>query len=376
MLRVFLLILIVFAGTSPGGFTGEAQAQVLLPEASQSKTAAGDVLRPADHSPALQTSGMQGRISHRSEGRLPTASLHVPPQIRLMVFTPHPDDEALGAAGLIQRVAQKDGKVKVVYVTNGDGYLDGVRLELDKTAATSEDFIVYGEQRQRESLHAMEAMGLQAEDAVFLGFPDDGIDELWSKHYSALKPYTSPHTLLDHARYKTSFWRYVKYSGAGLQNQILRVILEFQPEWVVLPDPRDLHPDHCSTGVFVLEAIRKLRESGRSELDDMQVLTYLVHYPGYPTQTTWVERAGRSGIGGSQTGEASLSSTEWLVFRMTSDELAAKERALQAHASQSGPLGGFFKLFLNHYEYFGRLGPAQVNTLPLEYAARFGRPSS
>jgi LmbE family N-acetylglucosaminyl deacetylase len=294
-----------------------------------------------------------------------------------MVFAPHPDDEAIGAAGLIQRVIQKDGKAKVVYVTNGDGFLDGVRLQFNRSAASSEDFIVYGEQRQREAQQALSAMGLEPEDGIFLGFPDGGIDDLWTDHWSSLKPYTSPHTRFDHAHYKSSFWRYVNYSGAGLKNQIFRAILEFAPDWVVLPDPRDLHPDHCTTGVFVLEALRKLRESGQSQFDDIQVLTYLVHYPDYPTnKNRWIERAGRAGIGGSQTGEDSLSNTEWLTFPMTSQELETKERTLRAHASQVGPLGGFFKIFLNHYEYFGRLVPAQVNTLPEEYAVRFGRSNS
>ncbi|MHC1744115.1 MAG: PIG-L deacetylase family protein [Syntrophobacteraceae bacterium] len=325
---------------------------------------------------ALQSAASQP-TPHAAPAQLRTTLLRVPPQVRLMVFAPHPDDEAIGAAGLIQRVIQKDGKAKVVFVTNGDGYLDGVRLQNNQATASSDDFIVYGVQRQREAQQAVASMGLEPEDAIFLGFPDGGIDDLWTDHWSSQKPYTSPHTQFDHAHYKSSFWRYVSYSGAGLHNQILRAILEFAPDWIVLPDPRDLHPDHSTTGVFVLEAIRKLRESGQAPYDDIQVLSYLVHYPDYPThRSAWIERASRAGIGGSHTGEHSLSNTEWLTFPMTSQELEAKERALRAHESQAGPLGGFFKLFLNHYEYFGRIGPAEVNTLPSEYAARFGRSSS
>lgn len=294
-----------------------------------------------------------------------------------MVFAPHPDDEAIAAAGLIQRVLERGGKTRVVFVTNGDGYLDGVRLQLNRSETSSEDFIVYGEHRQQEARQAVTAVGLEPEDALFLGFPDGGIDDLWSDHWSSRKPYTSPTTLLSYARYRCGFCRYANYSGAGLKNQILRALLEFGPDWVVLPDPRDLHPDHCTTGVFVLEALRKLRESTPSRFDDTQVLTYLVHYPDYPTnKPEWIKRAGRAGIGGSQTGEESLTSTEWLTFSMTSRELEGKERALRAHASQFGPLGGFLKIFLNHYEFFGRLGPAEVSTLPGEYAARYGRPNS
>lgn len=50
------------------------------------------------------------------------------PVTRLLVFTPHPDDETLGAGGLIQRVQRLGGQVQVVLMTNGDGYADGVEM--------------------------------------------------------------------------------------------------------------------------------------------------------------------------------------------------------------------------------------------------------
>ena len=39
---------------------------------------------------------------------------------RIIIFAPHPDDEILGCAGLIQKVLKKKGKVWIVYLTNGD----------------------------------------------------------------------------------------------------------------------------------------------------------------------------------------------------------------------------------------------------------------
>ena len=42
---------------------------------------------------------------------------------RLLVFAPHPDDETLGAAGLMRRgPAPKGDEVHVVIITNGDGF--------------------------------------------------------------------------------------------------------------------------------------------------------------------------------------------------------------------------------------------------------------
>ncbi len=379
MLRSSLLTALVLVHAVTGPLPCTAQSKPTVSRGT------GLEARPAllpDPSPPLAPTLQNQRTAERKPVRVPESvvrntPLRVPPQVRLMVFAPHPDDEAIAAAGLIQRVVEKGGKAKVVFVTNGDGYQEGVRLQLNRSETTPDDFIVYGEQRQIEARQAAAAVGLAEDDVIFLGFPDGGIDDLWLDHWSSLKPYTSPQTRLNYAQYRCSFCRYANYSGTGLMNQMLRTILEFAPDWVVLPDPRDLHPDHYTTGVFVLEALRKLRESGPSRFDDTQVLTYLVHYPGYPTKPTeWIEQTRRAGPGGSRMGEGSLSNTEWLTFSMTSRELEAKERALRAHRSQFGPLGGFLKIFINHYEYFGRLGPAQMQSLPGEYAARLARSKS
>ena len=44
----------------------------------------------------------------------------------LLVIAPHPDDETLGAGGLIERVRAKGGTVRVVLITAGDGFLEAM----------------------------------------------------------------------------------------------------------------------------------------------------------------------------------------------------------------------------------------------------------
>ena len=56
-------------------------------------------------------------------------TLTVTADTRLLVIAPHPDDEILGAGGLMRRVHDLGGMVRVVYLTDGDGYPEGVRLE-------------------------------------------------------------------------------------------------------------------------------------------------------------------------------------------------------------------------------------------------------
>jgi hypothetical protein len=69
-------------------------------------------------------------------------------ETRLLVVAPHPDDEVLGAGGLMQQVHEAGGTVRVVYLTNGDGYRDGVRLEQHAVKISANDFRGYGRRRR------------------------------------------------------------------------------------------------------------------------------------------------------------------------------------------------------------------------------------
>jgi len=300
--------------------------------------------------------------------------LQVPPHLRLLVFAPHPDDETLAAGGLIQRVLAKQGTVRVVFVTNGDGYVDGVRKEVNRSRTSRSDFIEYGRRRHDEAVSALHDLGLQAHDGVFLGFPDDGIDDLWAGHWSIRKPYTSPYTRSDRPPYKDSLSQRVEYAGVDLEGELTRTLEDFRPDWILMPDPRDRHPDHCTTGVFVLDALRKLRHDATSPFSRTEVLTYLVHYPDYPASPAWVKEIEGAGVGGSPTARRVLSAARWLNLPLSSTELAGKRAALGAYRSQVLVMNPFLKQFLRPIELFGQMDAAQVMTVPYAYAARFGRP--
>lgn len=302
--------------------------------------------------------------------------LDVSKGLRVIVFSPHPDDETLAAGGLVQRVVGLGGEVRMVFVTNGDGYPEALRRQLGHPPRSSDDFKAYGNSRYEEALQAMCELGISPDDSIFLGFPDDGIDDLLKDHWSKLDPYTSPHTRLNCAGYKESYNRWTVYAGVNLKDEVARILEDFSPDWIVLPDPRDYHPDHCATGLFVLEAIRQLNQEGKVFFSNTQILTYLVHFKDYPTAPTWMEEARRSGFFMSTTGCGILSTTEWLSLPLSDEELEVKERALSAYQSQEAMLGGFFKIFLHSEEMFGRLDPAQALAIPQDYSLNFKHPRS
>ncbi|MFN8624396.1 MAG: PIG-L family deacetylase [Candidatus Binatia bacterium] len=300
-----------------------------------------------------------------------SGEIQVTGPIRLIVFAPHPDDETLAAGGLIQRVLARGGQVRIVFVTNGDGYVDGVRKEVQRTHTLSSDFIHYGERRHQEALRAIHALGLPPESALFLGFPDDGIDDLWQRHWSAHNPYTSPHTHLNRPVYKASLSQRVEYAGVELRGEIARVLRDFSPDWVLVPDPRDRHPDHCTTGVFVLEALRRLQPSKDSRSPRPHVLAFLVHYPNYPASPVWMKEIAGAGVGGSPAAGRVLAEARWTHLQLTPAESAAKGQALSAYQSQVHVMNPFLKQFMLPFELFAELDAAQIDAVPGEYAARF-----
>ena len=71
---------------------------------------------------------------------MPHGQLFVPAGARVMIFVPHPDDESIAASGLIQRVLEREGKVRAVFVTNGDGYTYAVRLRMKNQRVSAKGF--------------------------------------------------------------------------------------------------------------------------------------------------------------------------------------------------------------------------------------------
>lgn len=370
---VFLLVM----GLSSGSSDAQAQGSVASYTSGLPRFVVADAVIPHHYGfSAFESPPDESPATPASHLSLSNKEMNVPIGVRVMVFAPHPDDESLAAGGLMQRVLQRDGKVRVVFVTNGDGYVAALRKEFQGVGLTSEDFIEYGERRHEEAVHAISELGLQPSDGIFLGFPDDGVDDLWAGYWSARRPYVSPHTHFDHPKYKEVLSQKVKYTGVDLKNEIARTIRDFMPDWIIIPDPRDTHPDHCATGAFVLDALRKLRQEHGATFDRMEAYTYLVHYYDYPSSVAWARQIKKAGFGGSGASTGLLASAKWLNLPLTLEEVATKQRALLAHETQQEFLHDFMEQFLIPYELFGRLNQAQIMSAPLDYASHFRRPNS
>jgi LmbE family N-acetylglucosaminyl deacetylase len=194
-------------------------------------------------------------------------------QDRVLIFAPHPDDEALGAGGLIQRAVAAHAKVLVVFATDGENNPWPQRVVERRLKIRSSDRARWGKRRRKEAQLALAHLGLPAASARFLGFPDQGIT------------------------------RFLLGASEIPVAAIGEVLSNLKPTLIVMPSPRDVHPDHNGLSVLIRIALSRHKRPVR-------VLNYLVHARGRQTDR------------------------HRLALLLSPEEKLIKKQAILCHASQ------------------------------------------
>lgn len=108
----------------------------------------------------------------------------------LLVIAPHPDDEVLGFAGLIDAYSSQGKPVEIIVATDGDAYCDACRFwksgsvsgptcsAADLSNFSTEAVDSFAEVRRAESAAAAAIVG--ANPPSFLGYPDAGLAAAWA----------------------------------------------------------------------------------------------------------------------------------------------------------------------------------------------------
>lgn len=220
---------------------------------------------------------------------------------RVLVFAPHPDDEALGCAGVLRRALSNGDEVRVVVATCGDAYR-GAKLAFeesfpsrsyDRDGDNDFDMLDYGIMRSGETLAAMAAVGLKMSDVVFLGYPDAGLDNLWTSSEVYLSGFTSVSEVPE--SYDFAYNVGASYQRESILADVKNQIQEFGPTVIYSPTDTDHHQDHWALAKFVNQALL--------ELADVRTWNahygYLIHWEanedGWPTSSgTWTAPGGHA----------------------------------------------------------------------------------
>jgi LmbE family N-acetylglucosaminyl deacetylase len=265
---------------------------------------------------------------------------------RLIVFSPHPDDETLAAGGLIQRVLSLGGAVKVVFMTSGDGFPEGVEKENRIARPNAQDYRNYGKMRKKEARQALRILGMKKQDVVFLNFPDGGLRNLMRDHWLDRFPYfRSRYTLEDRPQAEDTVLANIEFNGEDVKREIEKLLVDFRPTLIVLADFRDRHSDHCSTYFFVTTSLKEFRNTHLTL--DPYILTYLIHFRQWPVG---------SGAGtGSRLNPPEgfpEEETDWISFTLSDQELANKRKSLMEYHTQMLVMGRYLMSFARANELF------------------------
>jgi LmbE family N-acetylglucosaminyl deacetylase len=270
------------------------------------------------------------------------------------VFSPHPDDETLGAGGYLHEARHRGARIQVVYLTTGDGFRLCAAARY-RQWPSGDRMRRLATDRRAEALAALGALGLPPDAAVFLGYPDRGLAPLWLTRWGRQQPYRSPFTEERAVPAANTFHPGAPYAGGALLEDVESVLRQFRPTVVLYPDPADDHPDHWAAHCFVQLALERLSKEPWAKTARRS--TYLVHRGDWPEPQRLNPAlylsppAALSGLG-----------AQWEMVSLTPAARDAKARALRAYRSQQVLAGGFLNAFVRRNELLVHWPDAEAPT--------------
>jgi LmbE family N-acetylglucosaminyl deacetylase len=282
-------------------------------------------------------------------------------QDRILILSPHPDDETLGAGGLMAKATTLGIPVRVVFLTNGDGSL-ATRLVQDASfieqMAKGQDpkrpRNVYQQialMRQKEALAALAKLHIPAKEVSFLGYPDGGTKSMWETNWTAADPYRSSYTKTDHSPYANSWTPKATYCGQQVLRDLEQIITNFKPTIAITTNPYDTHPDHWAANAFLGAAISQLQLQQKyfSQAQGIKRYTFVVHHGLWPAPHGFHPDADLSP-------PAALTQLgiSWMQSSLDTKSESEKTEALQQYKSQLATTPQFLRGFLRRNELFAQ----------------------
>jgi len=155
---------------------------------------------------------------------------------KILVVSPHPDDDILMAAGVTARAVARGEEVRVVYITNGDynGTLTGLA-------------------RQGEAVTGQNILGITEDQLMFLGYPDGSLLTIFNNYVNSTDRFTSQNGVsatygnrgigrIDYHSYR--FGAPANYNRTNILIDLVDILTNFQPDHIIVPAEFDSTTDH------------------------------------------------------------------------------------------------------------------------------------
>src|SRR5690242_2156586 len=120
-----------------------------------------------------------GALPPTAVAQRPWPAITLAPDDRILVLSPHPDDEVIGAGGVIQEAIGRGLPLRVVFLTNGDNNEWSFMVYRRRPELLPGEARQMGVMRQGEARSAAAELGVPPESLTFLGYPDFGTLHIW-----------------------------------------------------------------------------------------------------------------------------------------------------------------------------------------------------
>ncbi|MDI3317094.1 MAG: PIG-L family deacetylase [Bacillota bacterium] len=268
---------------------------------------------------------------------------------RILVLAPHPDDEVVGAGGLIQTALRAGDQVWVAVATSGESSTPAAIRALHVLRPTPRDFALLGQIRRNESRAGTRVLGLPPSHLIFLGYADGSLTPLWVDSWNCRQPRVSGGTHVAYSLLDRGFDPHVAYCAPHLLDDLERLLRQVRPDAVILPDPADHHPDHAGLADFTWAAVLAYDRSRPAAAPEPSLYGYLVHYPDWP-QRWGYDPAGQEAFPSTWTGGP----VRLVRLPLAKPVTDGKERALLRYRSQLAVSPEFLESFVRRDELFTR----------------------
>ena len=251
--------------------------------------------------------------------------IELAPDDRILVLVPHPDDDILSNAGLIQQALEKDIPVKVVLFTVGDYNETSYALFRKEINLGVTEALRLGETRHEEALAAQKILGVEPEQIAFLGYPDGGTLEIFEKHWGDTQPYRALLSGESGVFYTFAQSLGAPFKGESILADLEQVVRDFKPTRIFTSHPGDVHPDHQSLPLYLQVALWDLEDEIQPEVN-----YFITHYGRWPQPRGYqpehpLDPPAQYDI-----------SNRWRILPLTPEQREKKLQALQAHKTQWG----------------------------------------
>jgi len=266
------------------------------------------------------------------------------------VLAPHPDDEVLGAAGIIQRAVAMHLPIKTVFLTYGDSNQWSFLLYRKHPVVWPATVENMGLVRHDEAVNASRILGMDPQDLIFLGYPDFGTLNIWYYHWNQRPAYRSLMTRVTSVPYKDAYRYGAPYKGEEILKDLRSILRDFKPTKIFVSHPADHNGDHLALYLYLRVA---LWDEGMDA--NVQLYPYLIHY------LTWPKPKGFHPEIYLTPPEAIADGEVWRQYHLSALQIETKKKALQAHKTQYFSSRNYLLSFVKFNELFGDFPPMKMH---------------